>query len=146
MHYNGRYDQIKAGHCLRNLFQDGVGSQSSNTAKCHYCNEEFSCVQFLDTHKKEVHNKVEEFKCRMCNKKFSKQCLLNLHVKRNHSSNIHNCSECGKKSKLYINHLKHVQTHSSKKSWTKKWLSNLKKSQQYVRCKEEIQSIRNTLF
>ena len=100
-------------------------------------------MQFLDTHKKKVHNNIKEFKCRVCHNKFSKQGLLNLHVKRNHSSNMYNCSECGKKSKLYINHLKHVETHSKSR---KKCLSSLKKSQLHVRCKEEIQSIRKALF
>ena len=144
--HNGRNDQVKIGNSTRNLSEEEVLSQSYKKANCLDCNDEFSCKENLQCHREEVHNDKEGYKCRICSKKFSKQSVLSLHVKRIHNENMYKCSDCGKMTKRYINHLKHVQNHTSKKSRPKKPISSLSKAQQHVRGKEDVESIRRVLF
>ena len=54
--HNGRNDHIKVGNSVRKLSKDEVNDQSLSMAKCPDCNEELSCTQYLDNHRKETHN------------------------------------------------------------------------------------------
>ena len=136
--HNGRNDQIRVGKFTRNLSEEEIQSQSLKTAKCSICDEELSCKQYMEAHMEETHNSSGSFRCRICDKGFSKKSSLNIHVKRKHLTTPRMCPDCGKTSG---EHMKIYQ-----KSRSKKALSSLKRSQLFVRSKEEVESIKKVLF
>ena len=53
--------------------------------KCDFCDSEFSLVQTLQRHKRQIHGGTfKSFKCYTCGKSFFDKWILSLHVKSVH--------------------------------------------------------------
>ena len=135
----GRTDIIKSSKKVIKLSDVEVRNQESKKADCELCSEVFPCEQDVQDHMKAVHSEDRFHKCKQCPKKYSKSVLLKNHVRNVHRDGKFACPECGKKSKHKQVHLKHLEIHGKEKATERhrRPLDSLKKSQRYVRLKEE---------
>ena len=138
--HDGRNDIIKVPFYNKviKLSENEVRNQKSKKADCEFCSEGFSCEQDLQDHMKTVHHENRFHKCKQCPKRYRKQHYLKDHERNVHIDAKFVCPECGLKSKLKQNLLKHMEIHSKEKpDRQRKPISSLKKSQKYRRLKEE---------
>ena len=143
--HNYRRDLIKFGSSLRILSEEEVLSQASKKVECQVCKEQFSCKQYLDDHQRSVHNIAETLRCNFCAKSFPNITKKKRHIHHVHRLPTHKCSECGKMFKLLNHRNQHMKTHEVIKERNRKDISMLKKSQLYVRAKEEAAAIKKRL-
>ena len=143
--HNNRCDQIKIGSYLRMISNEEVLSQASKKVECPVCKEQFSCKQYFDDHRSSVHNISEAFECNFCAKRFPNIKTKRRHIQNVHRLPTHKCSECGKMFKLLKHRNQHMKTHEVIQERKRKDISMLKRSQLYVRVKEEAASIKKRI-
>ena len=144
--HDGRNDVLKFGKNTRYLTDAEVSNQHLKRVVCEICENTFSCQQNMKEHKLTVHEVNDVYKCEHCPRVFRKRVMLNFHKHDAHKTPSFVCPECGKLFKSNLKLARHDQTHRHQSFRKRNPISSLKKSQQYVRAKEEVDRIKKSLF
>ena len=80
--------------------------------KCQQCDKTFKLKEYLDRHKKNIHEKEpqnheDEYKCDRCNKAYSKKGILVSHIRSKHENGMFKCKNCKRYLTLVPGHSPH---------------------------------------